>query len=484
MPPTPVEDDGLAARVRLGLRWSVLNSLVARSVTVLFGIAMARILVPEDFGVYAVALLVLNVLLGLNDLGLLLAVVRWPGDPHEAARTAMTLAGGFSLLLYGVVFATAGPYADFMGSPQSADVLRLLALAIVIDGITTAPHGLLVREFAQDRLAKAEFSGIPAGIVVSISLALAGFGAWSLAAGFLAANLVSAVQVYRLAPVRVLPGFDAAAARWMISYGGPLAMTSLVEYLLLNADYLVVGRMLGTVALGLYLLAYNVSNWPVAIVTDAVRRVSIAGFARIEDDTARLRAGFRATFRIMVSVALPLVLLLVLLADQLIAVLYGSKWAGAAGVLTFLAVLGGVRVAVGYVFDLLVGVGRTGTTLVLKLVWFAVLVPSLVWAADTGDVTRVAMVHAVVAVLVAAPMFVLATRSVGIGTTSLLRDMVRPALGGGLALLAGLLALQLGGGDLVELIVVSAVVMLVYVVVVAPAALAQAVRRLRARISA
>lgn len=464
---TPL-DDGLRGRVSSGLRWSLFNNVVARVVTVGSGIVMARILVPEDFGVYAVALLVINVLFGLNDLGLLLAVVRWPGDLLTAARTAMTLAGGFSVVVYGLVFVTAAPFADFMGAPEATNVLRVLALVIVVDGLTTAPHGLLIRDFAQDKLAKAELTAMPVGVAVSISLAVAGAGPWALAGGFLAANLVTAVQVYRLAPLRVLPGFDATAARWMLAYGGPLALTSVVEYLLLNADYLIVGRVLGTVALGFYLLAYNVSNWPVAIISDAVRRVSIAGFARIEQEDERLRAGFRATFRLMVAVALPLVVLLSLLSAQLIQVLYGSKWSDAAEILTFLAVLGGVRVAVGYVFDLLVGIGRTRLTLVLKLVWFTVLVPSLLWAAGTGEVARVAMVHAVVALLVAAPLFLLATRTIGVGGAMLVRDNARAVLAAAVATAAGYGVLQLLEGPWVQLVVTSGVVVVVYVVLAVP----------------
>ena len=187
-----------------------------------------------------------------------------------------------------------------------------------------------------------------------------------------------------MAPFRVWPGWDAPAARWMLRFGVPLALTSLVEYIVLNLDYVVVGRVLGPVALGLYLLAYNVSNWPVSIVTDAVRRVSIAGFAHVSADDEAVRAGFHRTFRILAIVSLPLVLLL--------AVLAARRHRGA---------LRAQVERVGHRPHLprhprrhprrdrlrvrpLIGVGRSRLTLVLKLAWLVALLPALVIGARDG----------------------------------------------------------------------------------------------------
>lgn len=460
--------DDLHAKISTGLRWSVLNSLVGRLVSVASGIVMARLLVPEDFGVYASALLVINILFGVNDLGLLLAVVRWPGDLRVAARTGMTLATGNSVLLYGLVFALAQPFAAFMGAPQAAPLLQVLCLTIVLDGLTTVPHGLLIRAFAQKRLAGSEFAAMPIGITTGLTLAVLGAGPWALVGGYLAGNVVTAALIWLRAPLKVLPGFDATAARWMLAYGGPLAATSLLEYVLLNADYLIIGRMLGPVALGFYLLAYNISNWPVAIISDAVRRVSIAGFARLEQDEARLRDGFRQTFTVMVTVSLPLVLVLAVLAQDVVGVLYGSKWLPAAQVLTWLAVLGGVRVAVGYVFDLLVGIGRTRLTMVLKGAWLVVLVPALIWAADTGGIQRVGMVHAAIGLGLATPMFLMATRTVGLSLRTIAGDLARPCTGAALAAVAGVAVAAVLPGGWVELLVAGPLVLGVYVAVGTP----------------
>ena len=291
--------DEFAGQVRSGLRWSFVNTLGVRVMSFGSGIVLARLLVPEDFGVFAAALAIVNILFGWNDLGMLLALVRWQGDLKRAARTAMTLSLVPSILIYVACFLLAPAFANLMDSPRSIGILRVIALTVVIDGLVAVPQGLLVRTFAQKRMALVEFTAVPVNVITTVVLALLGFGPWALALGQVVGNCVSATLLIIMAPFRVRPGFDRVIARSMLSFGIPLAFTSFVEYVLLNADYVVVGSFLGPVALGFYLLAFNVSNWPVNLLSDAIRRVSIAGFARLSKDEAGLRSNFNPTFALL-----------------------------------------------------------------------------------------------------------------------------------------------------------------------------------------
>lgn len=467
-PGTPATPESLRGKVVSGLRWSFLNHLVVRLVSVVTGIVLARLLAPEDFGQFAVAMLVWNVLVGLNDLGLLLAVVRWKGDLRAAAGTAFTLATACSTALYVICFLGAPAFASFMQSPESTWLLRVLLVTMILDGLTTVPHGLLIRDFRQAEMAKSEFAAIPVASLAMLLIALAGGGAWSFVLGQVLGCAVTAVFIYRAARFVPRPRFDPAVARPMLAYGVPLALTSLVEYILLNADYVVVGRMLGPVALGFYLLAFNVSSWPLAILTDAVRRVSIAGFAALEGDPEAVRRSFQRTFRIVIALALPLVLGLAVLAEPVVATLYGPKWAASAQVLMFLAVLGGVRVTVGYVFDLLVGIGRSRLTLVLKCVWLAVLVPALIVGARWDGIRGVAIAHVLVGILVVGPLFLLATRRVGVRLGEIGADLWRPLVGAVLGIGAALLVLRWLDAPVPELLLGGTCLVAIYTAVAAP----------------
>jgi PST family polysaccharide transporter len=254
----------------------------------------------------------------------------------------------------------------------------------------------------------------------------------------------------------------------MLAFGLPLAFTSIVEYSLLNADYVIIGQSLGATAIGLYLLAYNVSNWPIAVLTDAVRGVSIAGFSKLSGDVTVLRERFVQAFATLVTIAVPVCLGLGVLAGPVIRLVYGSKWEASIGVLTFLAVLGGVRVVIGFIFDLLVGAGRTNTTLFVSVVWLVALIPALVVGVEEDGIRGVAIAHAVVGVTVALPAFLWSLHRFGVSLHGLGRVLVRPAVGGLAACVAGVTVEAEIEDDLLSLVCAGIAVLVVYAAVVLP----------------
>ena len=128
-------------------------------------------------------------------------------------------------------------------------------------------------------------------ITVSITIVMAkgGYGAWSLVWGRLIGNLVGGILVVVLTRARVRPGFNKDAAKHLIAFGLPLMGLSLLEFAMLNTDNIVIGRVEGPTALGLYVLAFNLSGWPVNVLSDTVRRVSLVAFSRLRTDPTAVR---------------------------------------------------------------------------------------------------------------------------------------------------------------------------------------------------
>ena len=244
------ESAGLGHKVRRGLALSLLNNVLSRAGTLLVGIVLARLLTPEDFGVFAVALVALNALLSVNELGVSLALVRWPDDPRRIAPTVTTLSIAFSVFLYAICFVAAEPYATAMNAPDAAGVVRLLCLSVLIDGLTATPAQLLTRSFQQGRRLAVDLVNLTLTMGTAVSLAAAGAGAWSLAWGRLVGAIVSSLVLFRIASSWPRPGFDRRQTGALLRFGLPLAGASLLVFAMLNVDYLVVGSVLGTVALG------------------------------------------------------------------------------------------------------------------------------------------------------------------------------------------------------------------------------------------
>ena len=274
-------DEELNALASKGLKWSFVSTILGRVLTPITSIILARLLVPEDFGVFAVAVAVQAALMSFNDLGVSNAIVWWPGSVRQAAATATTLALATSVGLYAACFVAAPYVADILNVPQAAGVLRLLSVTVIIDGASSVPIGLIGRQFRQGRRALADWLGFLVSTGLTIWLAVEGYGAWSLAWGRVAGNLVTTSSLYLLSGTRLRLGFDRSIARTLVGYGLPLAGSSLLVFAMLNVDYIIVGRLLGATALGLYTIAFNLSSWPSNVISVTMRRVSIPVFAQL-----------------------------------------------------------------------------------------------------------------------------------------------------------------------------------------------------------
>jgi PST family polysaccharide transporter len=409
-----VEESSLGERVRRGFTWSLANSVIRRVWTFVLGIVLARLLVPADFGIYAIALATLTILQSMNDLGTAVAVIRWQGDPARPARTATTISILGSIAMYALTFLLAPIIANQLDAPQAIPVLRVLTFAVVLDGFSGIPNALLERAFLQNRRFVANMSGIVVNAVVALSLAASGYGPWALAWGILAGNLTATIVIIALAPARPLPGWRTQDARALLAVGLPLAGASLLVFAMLNVDYLVLGSLVGAAALGLYLLAFNVSSWPSNLLTVAVRSVSIPAFSQLARTPDRLNARFTEILQLLLTVAFPVVVLLGVLGSRLIAIVYGDKWVPAATALVFLAGLSAVRVGLDLCYDYLVAVGKTRAVLSLQALWVVALVPGLIVGTNLGGIRGAAIAHLVVAFGLMAPAFAVTMHRAGL----------------------------------------------------------------------
>jgi O-antigen/teichoic acid export membrane protein len=465
-PDLTTPDGALRRQVGRGLAWSMLNNVVARLTNVCVGVVLARILIPEDYGVFTASLVLINAALSMNELGVSLAVVRWPGSPDRIGPTVTTLSLVWSALLYVAIWLAAPAAAAALGSPGAAPVIRVLGLCVLVDALATVPAALMTRTFMQRERMVIDVVSLAGSSVLSILLAARGFGAWSLAWGMLLSSVLSGVITVVWAPRRYWPGLDRSVLRELLGFGVPLAGASALVFLCLNVDFIVVGRELGPQALGFYALAFSVCSWPVMLMSVAIRRVSFAGFSRVAERSSDAAAAFVRSGALVLGATLPMCALLAAYARPAVLVLYGEQWLPAVDALSLLCVLGAVRIFVELGYDFLAATGSSRSNLLLQGVWFVILLPGLVVGARLDGIRGVAAAHAVIAVLVVLPLlFVLLSRrglsvsalaqaswrglaSVGlIGLSAMAADMVllHPAsqllLGGGVSVLLALLVL-------------------------------------------
>ena len=435
------DKDSLAGKASRALGWSFTSTILSRVVTFGTGVILARLLGPHAFGAYAVALVALFAMQTFNELGMSIAIVRWERDPHEITPTVTTISVIVSALAYIGCFALAPAYASAMGDPSAANVVRVLALAILIDGFCNTPTGLLQRQFRQGRNTIALQTGGWIGTGITIALAWYGYGAMSLAIGQVVGSLICMILLISFAPGSLRFGFNRARARELFGFGLPLAGSNLVAFAVTTVDQLVVGHMLGAEELGFYVLAFNVANWPITIFSRPVRNVTPAIFSRLQHDRAALSGSFLTALGLLSAIGLPLCLLIAGVAEPLIGVVYGVHWLPAAQPLKWLAVLAALRILFELAYDYLAVLGLSRFVLVIQIVWMLALIPALIIGTHANGIAGAGAAEAAVAAFAVLPWYVGGLSKVGIRMSALGKQLLLPVVG---AMAAGLIATVAG----------------------------------------
>lgn len=413
-----------ATLVGRGLSWSLASSLGLRLGNVALSIVVARLVAPEEYGVYAVALTVWMVLGTLAEFGLGSDLVR-SRTPELRAPTVATLGLAVASVTAATTVLAAPAIANAFTSPESVAVIRVMALGIALFGLTIVPAAMLQRAYRQRALFAVNALGLLVMTATVVSLALLGHGPMALASGQVASQLAIAFGLYVAAGIRPRFGLDLSIARESLAFCMPLALANVVSWLLLTIDNVIVSRELTPVALGFYVLAFNVSSWPMSAVGQAVRVVALPAFA----DTVSVGERNDSLVRSIGPVALLagfLGLCLGSLAGPVVDVLYGERWTPAAAALGGLAVFGATRVVLDLAATFLIAAGRTRQVLVVQLVWLAVMVPSMVVAVRTWGLTGAGWAHVVVAVVVVIPAYSYCLAGIGVDVGRLFRSCLVP----------------------------------------------------------
>jgi len=349
-------------------------------------IVLARLLTPADFGLVSFAMILIGAFLLLQDLGVGPALIYSRRDIAAVGGTALTLIGS-------------SIYAAFGQSQTIAAIVVLLAFGLVITAAGSVQSALLTKELAFRKKLIPDVAPLVVSGCIAIGLALAGWGVWSLIAGYLAKNLATTLLLWGLSPVRPWPRFDRAVARELLGYGGHISLSSVIGFAVMNVDYLIIGRVLGVGPLGLYTLAFMIGTLPSALIGQQIATAIFPAYSRIRNSPEALNRLFGNVFAISTTLSVALGAAVFVGAPTIVGPILGAKWLGIVEPLRILALFGVLR-AIEFTFSPLYrAIGRPEIMWASILIRLVVLAPLLYVAAGYG-INGVAIVQAVVGAIV------------------------------------------------------------------------------------
>ena len=319
----------LSARIRRGALWSVASSLLMRVANIAVTAVVAHILDPQDFGVFAVALTAYAIVSSIGQLGVSSCLIRADLDIDSLAPTVVTVSLITSALLAFVMAAFARPIAAALGSADGVGSVRVMALAVLLAGAFAVPCTQLVRDFKLDKQFLANVISFVPTTAVLFFLAKSGSGAMAFAWSRVLGQLIEGIVLIMCVPKNYRPGFARDALPVLFRFGLPFACANFINYILLNIDYALIGHLMGAVALGVYVLAFNVASWPGSLLGTMLNNVTMPAFSRVKHDADLLKKAIASALRAVSLVVMPICGMTMALARPLILTLYGAQWESA-----------------------------------------------------------------------------------------------------------------------------------------------------------
>ncbi len=407
-----MRDDLRRATVR-GASWTGLAQGAGYLITIgTVGLA-ARYLQFQDFGSEIAATTVVGVWVIAADLGLGRALVQRrdlkPSHLAAAFWTGLSASCLFAFLLW----QTAWIWSRLFIDDQVAAILPTMSWGLVFTGIGSVPRAEMERGFRFGQLARIDLCAALLGGGTLAVLAVLGYGVWSLVWGYVVRSAVLGIGPWIFCPPVQSHRFALQDAKDLLGFGTKWVGARLVGYAQQNLDYLLIGRFLGSGALGYYSLAYRLIAFPQVRLVQVVSKVTFPAFSALQTDLPRLRRAYLSTITYIALLVFPIMAGFYVLADPVIVLVYGADKAQASGVLQLLSPAGAARSVAGAVGLIFLSMGRTG----LALIWNvggALFMLGAVWVGVAGGIEGVALAVSVGAVVLTGVSQEIANRIVGL----------------------------------------------------------------------
>ena len=362
-----------------GIKWVFLSSVSQRILGIVTTVFLARLLNPSDFGLFALAFVLIDGFGLFKSLGVDSALVRQKERVEEATDTAFCLIPLIGFSLAAILFVVAPLASALLKNPQLSPIVRTLSAIFVFSCLAQIPTILLQKRLLFWKKGVSELASNLSYSVVAVTLAFLGFGVWSLVYAYLLKTVVLMVMVWLFSEFRPRFRFRKDLALDMLHYGKYIFGGSLLLFLKNECDNVVVGRLLGLSALGFYALSFNISSFPSEYIIGRMFSVFFPVFSKLQDNEEALCRGFLKSLKLISLIAVPFGLAVVALSPLFLRVVYGPKWLPAAEVLRLLAIGGIFKAVAGSGSPVFLAKGRSRLDFWINLIhvglFFALIVP-------------------------------------------------------------------------------------------------------------
>ena len=306
---------------------------------------LARLLVPEYFGLLSMVTAITSIAERFKDLGLSNATIQKKEITHEQVSTLFWLNAGVGVAIMLLVVGLAYPVSLFYSDARLISITLAIAISFPLSGMAIQHQALLRRQMKFTQLAAIQISASVLSLALAIIMALNGFGYWALIAREVSRSVFMAAGSWLCMPW--VPGAPSrqAGVGSMLRFGGDLTAFNLVWFLCSSMDQVLIGKLFGAVPLGFYRQGFQLVLAPINQLSYPVQAVGEAALSRLQHDPEKYRRYYHKLLSILSLFTMPLVIFLAVYAEPFVRVALGDRWIGATPIFQVLAIAALLRPA-------------------------------------------------------------------------------------------------------------------------------------------
>ncbi|HEX7556379.1 MAG TPA: lipopolysaccharide biosynthesis protein, partial [Leptolinea sp.] len=309
-----------------GTLWNYLSFTAGKLLNFITTMILARLLLPEQFGLVGYCTIAIQYIDIINTAGINNALIARKDKIEEASNAAIVINICMGVISFGIAWMIAPLIADFFNAPEVTNLFRVLSVVLVIDGFGLVPDTLIQRSLRFQTMVIPNVSRTFAKGATSIVLALLGWGPWSLIWGQIAGEIVAVILCWILVNWHPTWKFDWQVTKELMQYGSHIIIIGFAGAIHSNVDYIIVGRVLGSAALGYYTMAYRLPELAIGSFNSVVSGVLFPLLSRTQSDIEALRKFYFRYVRYLSLITFAIGTGLMLVAKLFVEDFLSNKW--------------------------------------------------------------------------------------------------------------------------------------------------------------
>jgi lipopolysaccharide exporter len=348
----------LTRQVAKSALWNGLTQLIS-AVSVFAGnIVLMGLLETAHFGLMSYSVTIMSLFSQFQDFGFKSALIQRKDKKEEAATIAFFVNITLNIFFFTLVFISAPAIAGFFNETDLIPVLRVVGVSFILVALGGIHETLLRKDMDFQKILYPEAISTVVQFVVAITLGFMGFGVWSLVYGTLVKCALKTIMLWYMKPWKPRLFWDIKVAWEMFHFGKHVFGISFFLYLIMNGDYWVVGKLIGTTALGIYTMAFKLSNMPATHIAKLLTSVLYPAYSRLQDDRPRLGKAWLRVLRLVFMTVLPVTIYFIVLSPIFVRGYLDEKWDPMVTGMIIFAFLGLTRAIGMATGDLFKSIGR------------------------------------------------------------------------------------------------------------------------------